>query len=87
VSTEVSEEHIASIFRVEELAEQAKLCLQPAFTLVSCSAYFFDPEDGGDIFLRNVGGHSTDYLLGYIPQDGTLHNHRCENLKSYKVYS
>jgi hypothetical protein len=26
-----------------------------AFTLVSCSAYFFDPEDGGDVFLRNVG--------------------------------
>jgi hypothetical protein len=21
----------------------------------SCSAYFFDPEDGGDMFLRNVG--------------------------------
>jgi hypothetical protein len=24
-------------------------------TLVSCSAYFFDPEDGGDKSLRNVG--------------------------------
>jgi hypothetical protein len=22
---------------------------------------FFDPEDGGDMFLRNVGGISTDY--------------------------
>jgi hypothetical protein len=22
---------------------------------------FFDPEDGGDMFLRNVGGLSTDY--------------------------
>jgi hypothetical protein len=21
----------------------------------------------------------------YIPEDGTLHNHRCENLKSYTV--
>jgi hypothetical protein len=21
----------------------------------------------------------------YIPEDGTLHNHRCENLKSYKI--
>jgi hypothetical protein len=27
------------------------LCLPLAFTLVS----FFDPEDGGDMFLRNVG--------------------------------
>jgi hypothetical protein len=23
----------------------------------------------------------------YIPEDGTLHNHRCENLKSYGVKS
>jgi hypothetical protein len=23
--------------------------------LVSCRNYFFDPEDGGDMFLRNVG--------------------------------
>jgi hypothetical protein len=22
----------------------------------------------------------------HIPEDYTLHNHRCENLKSYKVY-
>jgi hypothetical protein len=22
--------------------------------LVSCSTYFFEPEDGGDMFLRNV---------------------------------
>jgi hypothetical protein len=45
------------------------------------SAYFLDPEDGGDMFLRNVGWNSTDYRR-YVPEDGTLHNHRCENLKS-----
>jgi hypothetical protein len=33
MSKDVSEEHIASIFKVEEL------CLPPAFTLVFCSAY------------------------------------------------
>jgi hypothetical protein len=27
----------------------------PAFTLVSCSAYFSDLENGGDMFHRNVG--------------------------------
>jgi hypothetical protein len=27
----------------------------PAFTLISCRTYFFDPEDGGDMFLRKVG--------------------------------
>jgi hypothetical protein len=32
-----------------------------AFTLVSYSAYFFAPEDGGDMILRNVAWHSTDY--------------------------
>jgi hypothetical protein len=37
MSTDVSVEYIASIFRV------------------SFSAYFFDPEDGGDMFFRNVG--------------------------------
>jgi hypothetical protein len=41
------------------------LCLPPAFTLVSCSAFFFDAEDGGDMFLRNVGCLSTDYTALY----------------------
>jgi hypothetical protein len=27
----------------------------PAFTLLSGSAYFLDPDDGGYMFLRNVG--------------------------------
>jgi hypothetical protein len=27
--------------------------------------YFFDPEDGGDMFLRNVGWNSTDYTASY----------------------
>jgi hypothetical protein len=35
---------------------------------------FFDPEDGGHVFLRNVGW--MDYTALY-------HNHRCEDLKSY----
>jgi hypothetical protein len=29
--------------------------LTPAFTLVPCSAYFFDPEDGGDMFFQSIG--------------------------------
>jgi hypothetical protein len=27
---------------------------------------FFDPEDGGDMFLRNVGCNSTDYTASYV---------------------
>jgi hypothetical protein len=42
---------------------------------------FFDPEDGGDIFLRDVDRLQTDYI--YIPKDRPLHNHKCENLESY----
>jgi hypothetical protein len=26
---------------------------------------FFDPEDGGDTILRNVGCNSTDYTASY----------------------
>jgi hypothetical protein len=51
VLTDVSEEHIASIFRVEEISSASK---QQRTT------------------------------RRYIPEVDTLHNHRCENLKSYK---
>jgi hypothetical protein len=27
---------------------------------------FFDPEDGGDIFFRNIGSLSTDYTMLYL---------------------
>jgi hypothetical protein len=44
---------------------------------------FIAPEDGCDMFLRNVSWLSTDYTR-CIPEDRTLHNHRYQNLKSYK---
>jgi hypothetical protein len=45
----VSEEHITSIFRVEEQETSVK---QVASTFLL--GLFFDPEDGGEILLRNV---------------------------------
>jgi hypothetical protein len=30
-----------------------------------CWTYFFDPEDGGDMFLRNVRWNSMDYTASY----------------------
>jgi hypothetical protein len=43
--------------------------------------YIFDPHDGGDMFLRNVGWHSTDYTTLYPRR----WHHCCENLKSYVI--
>jgi hypothetical protein len=33
------------------------ICFHPGYLL----GLFFDPEDGGDMFLRNVGRLSTEY--------------------------
>jgi hypothetical protein len=49
VSTDVSEEHIASIFKVKKISS--------AWYLLSrwfLAELIFLPEDGGDKFLRNV---------------------------------
>jgi hypothetical protein len=43
----------------------------------------FDPEDGGDTFLRKVGLHGTKRC--YIPGDDNILNCGCESLKSYKL--
>jgi hypothetical protein len=40
----------------------------------------FDPDNGDDTFLWNVG---SDNGLHYIPEDGNICNYCCENLKSY----
>jgi hypothetical protein len=53
-------------------------------TIVLLPSLFFDPKDGGDMFLRKFGRLSVDYMA-YILEDRTVHNHCCENLKSYAV--
>jgi hypothetical protein len=53
VSPDVSEENIASIFRVEEISSASKQV-------------------------------ESNFTWRYIPEVDTLHNHRCENQKSYK---
>jgi hypothetical protein len=81
VWSDVSEERIASIFRVEKSAsEEPAADCSHLFTLVSRSRIIY-PEDGGDTFLRNVASHKI-YTAPH-PEDGILHNHRRENLKSY----
>jgi hypothetical protein len=48
------------------------------------SACHLQVEDGGAMFLLNISWISTEYRR-YIAEDRTLHNHRYENLKSYKI--
>jgi hypothetical protein len=60
-----------------------QLCLPPAFTLVSCLAYTLTLKMEATCSLEtSVDFQRTTWC--YIPEDSTLHNHRCENLKSYK---
>jgi hypothetical protein len=64
VLTDVSEERITSISRIEKSASEEPAweggCRQQDAT--TCSRWFFIraffyPENGGDMFLRNVGSH------------------------------
>jgi hypothetical protein len=63
-STDVSREHVAFIFRVEEWAKQETSTKQvpnkAAFLIL-----FFDPDDERDMFLRHVGSLSTYYTEFY----------------------
>jgi hypothetical protein len=49
------EEHVVTIFRVEEQAKQETSVKQVARPACYLLGLFFDPEDGGNMFLRNVG--------------------------------
>jgi hypothetical protein len=58
------------------------VCLPPAFTLASSFAY--------STTLNMVGTCSSETSVDfqqtkrrYFPEDGTIRNERCENLKSY----
>jgi hypothetical protein len=64
------------------LRHNALLCLQSAFTLVSCSAY--------SSILKMEAKCSSETSVDFqrttrrrIPEGRTLHNHRYANLKSY----
>jgi hypothetical protein len=54
MSTDVSEKHVTSTSKLST-------CYHAAFLL----GLFFDPEDGSDMLLRNVGLLSTDYTALY----------------------
>jgi hypothetical protein len=63
-----------------KISVKVELCLPPAFTLVSCSAYFSTPKMGAPCSSEM----SVDFqrtTRRYITEDRTLHNHRCESFK------
>jgi hypothetical protein len=62
------------------------ICLLPALTQVSCSAYFSTLKMEA-IWSSETSVDFQRTARCYIPEDGTLQNHRCENLKSYQVDS
>jgi hypothetical protein len=72
--------------RISQARNQHKeLCLSPSFTLVSCSAYSSTPKMEA-ICSSETSVDFQRIARRYIPEDSTLHNHRCENLKSYMFF-
>jgi hypothetical protein len=67
-------------FCLDRLKSTTKALLATCFHVGFLPGLFFGPEAGGDIFLRNVVDFQQT-TQHYIPEDNTLHNHRCENLK------
>jgi hypothetical protein len=60
-----------------------------SFCLATCSCWFlawliFNPEDGGDTFLWNIGSYIVYTVLYPGRWQFSFHNYCCENLKSYK---
>jgi hypothetical protein len=60
------EEHVASIFRVEEQPNQ-----ESSIKAGGKQSLFFDHEDVGEMFLQNVSWPSTHYTVLYA-EDSTL---------------
>jgi hypothetical protein len=63
----------------------SRALLATRFTLVSCLTYSFTIKMEMNMFLWNNSWLSTNYMA-LFPEDMILHNHHCENLKSYKFY-
>jgi hypothetical protein len=81
VATDVSEEHIASIFRVEEIIS----CLLPACLLVLAEIISSTLKMEAICFSETLVA-TQQTTRRHIPEDDTFHNHLCDNLKSHKCF-
>jgi hypothetical protein len=78
--TDVSAEHVASIFGVEEETKQeTRGYAYSCFMLISCLAY------SSTLKMEVTCSSFQQTTQCYIPEDQTLHNHCCKNLKSYML--
>jgi hypothetical protein len=87
-STDVLNEHVASIFSIQLLAKQEtgeKALLATCFHIAFFFGLFFVLKiEGTCSFEMSAGFQRT--TRRYNPEDRALHNHSCENLKSYDTY-
>jgi hypothetical protein len=54
-----------------------------AFRPITCLA---NPEDGGNVLLRNVGWLSSDYMALYLEDRWTLHTSLHTSIRNYRSY-
>jgi hypothetical protein len=85
-ATDVSEEHIASIFRFEENISASPASKQLATCLLAGIAEMFSSNLKMEaICSSETSDASQQTIRRHIPEDDTLHNYSCENLESYKI--
>jgi hypothetical protein len=77
VWTNISEEHITSIFRVEKSTSSLQPPGHAGSSLVDFSTLKMEAIRSSKTLAHT---RSTRH---HIPEDSILHSHRCENLKSY----
>jgi hypothetical protein len=79
VATDVSEELIALIFRVEEIISARASKYAGGKVLLAASIFRVE-----EIYSSETPVATQQTARRHIPEDDILHKHRCENLKSYK---
>jgi hypothetical protein len=82
-STYVSEERIASTFRVEKSARLPSSLQPPAHAGSSLADFSTLKMEAIRSSETSVNARSTQR---HIPEDGILHSHRCGSLKSYNTH-
>jgi hypothetical protein len=81
-STEVKQASITVYCNIQHQPTASNALLATCFMLLSCSAYFLTLKMEA-ICSSEKSVHFQWTTRRYIPEDRTLHNHCCENLKSY----